>query len=107
MEKNEQMQSFKKEFLDEIKAENVSIESLKKYKISNAVLSAEVKLRKVFGDEIYVPEKKEETLNGKKEIVKLSETDIAFDSEVREICENLDNSDFDSKVLHILSKSDV
>lgn len=105
MEK-EQFERFKKEFAEDIEEEQVTIEILKKNKISSDILQAEVRLHKVFGDEIYLQEKKEEALNGEKEIIKLSETDIAFDNEVRKICDEIDNSEFDSKVSQILAKSE-
>lgn len=101
---NEKLEEFKKEYFDEINATDVSLEDLKKYKVSNDVLSAEVALRKLFGDELYIPKKTEEKIEGEKEVIKLSEEDIAFDSEVREICENLLNDDFESGVSVLLSK---
>lgn len=104
MVKSEQIEMFKKEFSDEIESKNVSVDDLQKCKISNSVLQAEVTLRKVFGDEIFVPKKTEEKLDGEKEVIKLSDEDIAFDSKVREICDNLDNSEFDSHVMVLLSK---
>lgn len=106
MVKSEQIEKFKKEFADEIESKNVSVEDLQKCKISNNVLQAEVTLRKVFGDEIFVPKKTEEKLDGEKEVVKLDDEDIAFDSKVREICDNLDNSEFDSHVMVLLSKTE-
>lgn len=101
---NEKLEEFKKEYLDEINAAVVSLEDLKKYKVSNDVLEAEVVLRKVFGDEIYVPKKSEEKIDGEKEILKLSEEDISFDNEVREICENLLDDSFESGVSVLVSK---
>lgn len=101
---NEKLEEFKKEYLDEINAAVVSLEDLKKYKVPNNVLEAEVVLRKVFGDEIYVPKKTEEKIDGEKEILKLSEEDISFDNEVREICENLLDDSFESGVSVLVSK---
>lgn len=106
MEKNEGLKEFKKEFSEEISATNVSVDDLKKYKVSETALGAEVALRKVFGDEIFVQPKTEDSVNGEKEIVKLSEEDIAFDSEVREICDGLIDNTFDSGVTILLSKLD-
>lgn len=101
---NEKINLFKKEFLDEINSQKVSVDDLKKNKISNSVLSAEITLRKVFGDEIYAEKREENSISGEKNIVKLSEEDIAFDSGVREICENLTDQQFDSNVMYLLSK---
>lgn len=106
MEKEEALKEFKKEFSEEINATKVSVDDLKKQKVSDAVLEAEVALRKVFGDEIYVQPKTVEKIVGEKEIVKLSEEDITFDSEVREICDGLVDDKFDSGVTLLLVKLD-
>lgn len=98
------LEEFKKEYSEEIGLEEVNVENLKQNKVSSNILEAEVVLRKVFGDEIYVPKKTEEKIDGEKEILKLSEEDIAFDSEVREICENLLDDNFESGVSVLLSK---
>lgn len=104
MTKPDALNEFKKEFSEEIEQESVTIEDLKKSKFSANLLQAEAKLHKIFGDEIYVPKKLEEKIEGEKEIIKLSEEDIAFDSHVREICENLIDAEFDSKMGVILNK---
>lgn len=107
MEKDGQLKEFKKEFSDEISKTNVSVDDLKKQKVPLSVLEAEVALRKVFGDEIYVPKKAEDKIVGEKEIIKLSEEDIAFDSEVRELCDNLADNNFDAAVGVVLSKIEL
>lgn len=98
MDKQAKIDEFKKEFADEIDGINVSVENLKQLKVSSSVLEAETLLRKVFGDEIYTQKKKEEKVFGEKEIVKLSEEDMSFDGQVREICEDLEDVDFDNSV---------
>ena len=107
MSKQDCLEEFKKEFADDIDSVNISIEKLKQLKISSSVLEAETLLRKVFGDEIYTPKKKEEKVTGEKEIVKLSEDDMSFDGEVREICENLEDLDFEGKVAMYVLKLDA
>lgn len=107
MSKQDCLEEFKKEFADDIDSVNISIEKLKQLKISSSVLEAETLLRKVFGDEIYTPKKKEENVTGEKEIVKLSEDDMSFDGEVREICENLEDLDFEGKVAMYVLKLDA
>lgn len=104
MANQDALKEFKKEFSEEIEDVNVTIDDLKKNKFSANILQAEAKLHKIFGDEIYVPKKIEEKIEGEKEIIKLSEEDIAFDSHVRDICENLVDDDFDSKMGVILNK---
>lgn len=101
---NGKINLFKKEFQDEINNCNVSLDDLRKVKLSNNVLSAEITLRKVFGDEIFMPKKKEEIIGGEKTIVKLSEEDISFDSRVRELCEELPDAKFDANISVVLSK---
>lgn len=98
MDKQAKIDEFKKEFAEEIDGVNVSVEKLKQLKVSSSVLEAETLLRKVFGDELYTPKKKEEKVLGEKEIVKLSEDDMSFDGQVREICEELEDVDFDNNV---------
>jgi hypothetical protein len=107
MDKQNRLDEFKKEFAEDIDSVNISIEKLKKLKISSSVLEAETLLRKVFGDEIYTPKKKEEKVTGEKEIVKLSEDDMSFDGEVREICENLEDLEFDGSSAMFLLKIDI
>lgn len=107
MDKLLKLDEFKKEFAEDIDSVNVSIEKLKQLKISSSVLEAETLLRKVFGDEIYVPKKKEENVTGEKEIVKLSEDDMSFDGEVREICENLEDLEFEGSCAGFLLKLDT
>ena len=98
MDKQAKIDEFKKEFAEEIDGVNVSVEKLKQLKVSSSVLEAETLLRKVFGDELYTSKKKEEKVLGEKEIVKLSEDDMSFDGQVREICEELEDVDFDNNV---------
>lgn len=107
MDKQNCLDEFKKEFTDDIDSVDISVEKLKKLKISSSVLEAETLLRKVFGDEIYAPKKKEEKVTGEKEIVKLSEDDMSFDGEVRDICENLEDLDFEGKVAMYILKLDT
>ena len=107
VDKQNCLDEFKKEFADDIDSVDISVEKLKKLKISLSVLEAETLLRKVFGDEIYAPKKKEEKVTGEKEIVKLSEDDMSFDGEVRDICENLEDLDFEGKVAMYILKLDT
>lgn len=104
MEQIEKLNNYKKEFADEIDESLVSIEELKKLKISVDTLAAEVLLRKIFGDEIYQAKKAEEKIGGEKEIVKLDEEDIKFDARVRDICDNISDFEFDSNIGAMLLK---
>lgn len=104
MEKNEGLIKFQKEFLEEINETELDVQSLKKAKVSDDVLGAELALRKVFGDEIYVKPKLNEDVVGEKNIIKLTEEDISFDSNVQKICEDLIDNNFETGVNVILSK---
>ncbi len=107
MEKQTKIDEFKREFKEEISARKVEVEQLKKNKVPSSVLEAETFLRKVFGDEIFVPKKTEEKLTGEKDVQKLSEEEVAFDTEIRGICENLPNAEFDNNIGVLLSKSGI
>lgn len=107
MDKFEKLNEFKKEYLGDIDAVEVSVDDLKKYKVPTSVLEAEVVLRKVFGDEIFVRKKVEENLTGEKEVVKLTEEDMFLDVQVREICDNLADANFDNNIGVLLSKVDL
>ena len=104
MEKQSKLVKFKKEFAEEINASSVSIEELIRAKVSKEVLNAEVALRKVFGDEIYKRKLVDEKIEGEKTVIKLSDEDISFDSEVRDICEGLIDADFEMGVNVLLAK---
>lgn len=104
MEKKDSLFELKKEFLEEINQAEVLVEDLKNAKVSRDVLSAEVALRKVFGDEIFKRQKLNDEVEGQKEIIKLTEEDIAFDSEVQKLTEGLLDVDFETGVNVLLSK---
>lgn len=98
------LSSLKEEFNREIAENEVDLSCLKKYKLKSFVLQSEVGLRKIFGDEIVVHENHGDEIEGEKNIVKLSEEDISFDSEVKELCENLVDYNFNSEVNVLLNK---
>lgn len=107
MDKLAKLNDFKREYFEDIESVKVSVEDLKKCKVSTSVLEAEVLLRGIFGDEIYVPKKKEETITGEKEVVKLTEEDMALDNQVREICDSIVDNTFDNNVGVLLAKVKV
>ena len=104
MEKQSNISKFKKEFQSEINASKVSLEILKNSKIPNEALEAEVFLRKVFGDEIFERKLENFNIEGEKEIIKLNEDDLSFDTEVQQICENLVDPNFDAGLNVVLAK---
>ena len=104
MEKQESLCRFQKEFLEEIRETKLDVQNLKRAKVSDDILGAEIALRKVFGDEIYEKTKAEEDVFGEKSVIKLTEDDISFDSEVQKICDELIDVNFETGVNVILSK---
>jgi hypothetical protein len=104
MENQSILTKLKREFHEEINDLNVSLEELKKTKVSNEILQTEVALRKIFGDEIYEKQGVVENVEGVKEVIKLNEEDIAFDSEIQKLCEDLVDNNFETGVNVILSK---
>ena len=104
MEKSIDLSKLKKEFFEEINGTDVGLECLKGFKIPKGVLENEVALRKVFGDEIYQKKKTSDEVDGVKEIIKLSDEDIAFDAEVQKLTEELTDVNFETGVNIILSK---
>ena len=104
MNKQSKLIEFKKEYFEDIESVEVLVSDLKKQKVSSSVLEAEVLLRKVFGDEIYSPKTLDDNITGEKEIVKLTEEDMALDNQVREICDNLADTIFDNNINVLLNK---
>ena len=94
---NIELNEYKKEFYEEIRAINVKVEDLESMKISNKTLASEVALRKRFGDEITVSKAIEADENEEKTIAKLDTEDIEFDGTVRDICERAVDENFDSE----------
>ena len=104
MSKQKNLDLIKKEFSEDIEKQIITIDDLKKWGVSKQILQSEIFLRKYFGGEIYSQKKTEEKIVGEKEVIKLTEEDIAFDSQVREICDNLVDYEFDNNVGVLLSK---
>ena len=104
MEKKSNLSGIKKEFLEELNKVDIDVQDLRLAKIPKGVLETEVALRKIFGDEIYVKQKSSEEISGVKEIIKLTDEDIAFDAEVQRITDDLVDVDFETNVNVILSK---
>ncbi len=95
---NNEIDEYKKEYYEEIRNIGVQVENLNELKISNDILAAEVSLRRVFGDEI--PNEKYDELENddNKAVSKLDAGAIEFDGTVRDICERVVDSKFDSEL---------
>ena len=94
---NNELNEYRKEFYEEIRAINVKVTDLESVKISNKTLATEVALRRRFGDEISVSKVVEVDVSGEKTIEKLDTQAIEFDGIVRDICERTVDGDFDSE----------
>lgn len=99
MEKNQNLNNFEKEYYSEIKETEVSLSELKKYGISDKVVSSEMYLYTIYGDEI-VTAKIEDSVDEKtkKTVSKIGEDDISSDKGYRTLCDEIENSEFDKNV---------
>ena len=93
-----EMETYKREFYEEIRNIDVQVQDLKDLKISDNTLAAEIALRKILGDEISRVRMSEDGSSGEKTITKLDEGAIEFDSVVRKICNDIEDPEFDSSV---------
>ena len=94
---NNELNEYRKEFYEEIRAVDVQVKDLETLKISNKTLAAEVALRRRLGDEISVSRAIDANESEEKTIQKLDAQDIEFDGVVREICERSVDGEFDSE----------
>lgn len=89
---------YKKEFYEEIRSINVKLEDLAGLKIPDKIFASEVVLRRVFGDEIPSVKFADIADGEEKKISKLDMQDVEFDASVRDVCERVVDSEFDSEV---------
>lgn len=104
MEKRENISLFEKDNSFEINNCDITIEQLKSAGVPMSVLSAETYLRKFYGDVIYSVngEDGEEDASNKK-VQKLGEEDMTIDKNYKQICEDIENSEFDKSLDEIMS----
>lgn len=104
MDKKQNLSLFEKDNAYEINNCNVTIDQLKSAGVSVAVMSAETYLRRYYGDVIYSAGHidGEEEFSDKK-IQKLGEEDMTIDKNYKQICEDIENSEFDKNLDEIMS----
>lgn len=104
MKKKFSVEDFEKEYSSEIEEEFVSVEDLKKFKVSLSSLKLEIYLRNIYGDDIISNISSDDFLIGaKKSIEKVDLTQVGTKSLLQNLSEDIDNSDFDKEFDAILS----
>lgn len=105
MEIKKDLATYQKEYASEVNNHPVSYIELEKWGIPRATLSAEVYLRKLYGDEIARSEVEEEFLSSQERTVsKLNETEIDVDKELRNIYDKIEHSEFDINLEVLMKK---
>ena len=105
MEIKKNLEVYQKEYASEVNNHHVSYNQLEKWGVSRAALSAEVYLRKLYGDEIAKSEVEEEFLSSQEKTVsKLNETEIDVDKELRNIYDKIEHSEFDINLEVLMKK---
>ena len=103
MDKRENLSNYEKEFSIEIADTYVSCEDLVKCGVSNKILSAEVFLRNIYGDEIFNTQGSDaDSITGEKRVVKINEDEMNLNSEYKKICSDIENSEFDKNLQTIV-----
>lgn len=94
---------FEKDNAYEINNYDVTVDQLKKIKIPDYVLSSEVYLREFYGDVIFSGVQSDALdEQAKKKVQKIGEEDMSVDKQYRQLCEEIDNSEFDKKLDEII-----
>ena len=104
MDKKQDLSLFEKDNAYEINNFKVTIDQLKKVGVPDSVLSAETYLRRYYGDVIYtanIIDGLEEQTN--KKIQKLDEEDMSIDKNYKQICADIESSEFDKALDEIMS----
>ncbi len=99
MEKKLVLSKYEKELSVEIDNQKITIDQLTKCGISKDVLSCEVYLRKIYGDEIIENTFHDDLDESKtKSIKKIDESERNIDAELRAIVDDIENSEFDKNL---------
>ncbi len=101
MDKKEILMNLEKESIVEINNLKVSSSDLEKCGVSAKTLKIEEYLHNIYGDEI-LKQKIEDNVEGSSKIAKLSGSEIEEDKEFRNICSDIENSEFDKNIDLIL-----
>lgn len=99
MEKLSKVTEYEKENLAEINELSVSVDDLKKYGVSSEILAFESALRKLYGDEIFKQTIDDDIdVEQNKTVTKVGLNEMNIDNEFKEICDDIDNSEFDDNL---------
>ncbi len=104
MDKKQELSLFEKDNAYEINNFEITIDQLKGIGVPVSALSTETYLRKYYGDVIYtsaIVDSFEEQNN--KKIQKLGEDDMSIDKNYRQICTDIETSEFDKVLDEIMS----
>ena len=99
MEKKLALSKYEKELSFEIENQRITIDQLIKCGVSKDVLSCEVYLRKIYGDEIIENTFRDDLDESKtKSIKKIEDSERSIDAELRAVVEDIENSEFDKNL---------
>ena len=99
MEKKSVLEKYEKELSVEIDQQAVTIDHLIKCGISKEVLACEVYLRKIYGDEIVASTYHDDIDETKtKSIKKVGDEERNIDTELRNVVNDIENSEFDQNL---------
>lgn len=99
MEKKLALSKYEKELSFEIENQRITIDQLIKCGVSKDVLSCEVYLRKIYGDEIIENTFRDDLDESKtKSIKKIDDSERSIDAELRAVVEDIENSEFDKNL---------
>lgn len=99
MKNNSIISRYESENFAEIQNCKVSLADLKKLGVTDKVLADEVYLYKIYGDEIVLKNGKlDESFDGKKSVEKINLAEKSLFDEVNQICENIENNEFDTNL---------
>ena len=103
MEQKSMLTKYEKELSVEIENQTITVEHLSKCGISKDILSCEVYLRKIYGDEIIENTFHDDLDETKDKVIKkIDESEKNIDAELRAVVQDIENSEFDKNLDTIL-----
>ena len=99
MEKQNLVENYEKEFAIEIAKEDISIDDLKKCGVSEKVFVIENYLRGFYGDKIDKQVIVDDLdSDAQKKVTKIGDMEKEYDNQLKEIFEEIENSEFDKNL---------
>ena len=100
------LKDYESEFRTEIDSSVVEVSNLNKCGVSNLSLSAEVYLRKIYGDELVLSQSSnDEKIDEKQKTVqKIGEIEMNTNSEFKSVMNDIESSEFDKNLEILLKK---